>query len=67
MNFNCGLVIVHCYMYQLLTTLTGRCASQEQWVGLMQELDHYHYCMKTLLNLHLDPANDPRLKLIILN
>ena len=49
------------------STLMGRYASQEQRVGLMQELDHYHDCMKTLLNLHLDPANDPRLKLIILN
>ena len=37
-----------------------RYASQEHRVGLMQELDHYHDCMKTLLNLHLDPANDPR-------
>ena len=40
--------------------LIARYASQEQRVGLMQELDHYHDCMKTILNLHLDPANDPR-------
>ena len=43
--------------------LIARYASQEQRVGLMQELDHYHDCMKTILNLHLDPANDPRFKL----
>ena len=40
--------------------MLARYATQEQRVGLMQELDHYHDCMKTLLNMHLDPANDPR-------
>ena len=49
----------------LPTLTTGRYASQEQRVGLMQELDHYHDCMKTLLNMHLDPANDPRFKLLL--
>ena len=34
--------------------------SQEQRVGLMQELDHYHDAMKTLLNFHLEPGVDPR-------
>ena len=49
----------------LSTSTMGRYASQEQRVGLMQELDHYHDCMKTLLNMHLDPANDPRFKLVL--
>ena len=54
-------------MNQLMlpTLTTCRYASQEQRVSLMQELDHYHDCMKTLLNMHLDPANDPRFKFLI--
>jgi len=40
----------------------NRYASQEQRVGLMQELDHYHDAMKTLLNFHLEPGVDPRFR-----
>ena len=40
--------------------MLSRYASQEQRVGLMQELDHYHDAMKTLLNFHLEPGVDPR-------
>ena len=48
--------------HEIKNSMLARYASQEQRVGLMQELDHYHDCMKTILNLHLDPANDPRFK-----
>ena len=45
---------------QYFKMMLSRYASQEQRVGLMQELDHYHDAMKTLLNFHLEPGVDPR-------